>query len=226
MTIPGKTPTTFEVLQFHIHIGSDHALGGDYFGAEYHIVHMNVIDSTKFAVLGFFLEPTNNQDANNFGDYLPGWKAVQAETLGKCGGNITKKSTASTRERRRSGRKLGAAIFDPYKLVPKNATFYYYSGSLTNPPCSEVVTWNVVDTPVSLSPREYVTITDLILDYVDPTSCAYASIAAPSGYTARPVQSINGRTITRKCPKGAGPPPPLPPPKCGFFRNLLRLCDA
>jgi carbonic anhydrase len=86
--------------------------------------------------------------------------------------------------------------------MPKDATIYTYDGSLTTPPCSEIVYWNVVDKPVQLSVREYLRLTNLILDYVDPETCQAASIAAPSGFTGRPVQPINGRPITRHCPTG------------------------
>lgn len=96
---------------------------------------------------------------------------------------------------------------------------YFYSGSLTTPPCSEIVTWNVVDQPISISVREYTAITNLILDYVNPETCIPASISSPSGYTARPTQPLNGRTVLRKCPfvelDGEEP-------RRGFFARLFR----
>ena len=96
---------------------------------------------------------------------------------------------------------------------------YFYSGSLTTPPCSEIVTWNVVDQPISISVREYTAITNLILDYVNPETCIPASISSPSGYTARPTQPLNGRKVLRKCPfvelDGEEP-------RRGFFARLFR----
>ena len=40
MMIPEKD-TVWDVLQYHIHAGSDHSLDGQNFGADMHIVHKN-----------------------------------------------------------------------------------------------------------------------------------------------------------------------------------------
>ena len=93
-----------------------------------------------------------------------------------------------------------ATLINPYDKIPSNSTMYFYSGSLTTPPCTEIVTWNVVDQPISNSLREYLAITSLILNYIDPETCITTSISSPAGYTARPTQPLNGRTVSRKCP--------------------------
>ena len=46
--------------------------------------------------------------------------------------------------------KLKAAI-DPASLLPKARHFFRYEGSLTTPPCSEVVEWNVFASPVTVA---------------------------------------------------------------------------
>jgi carbonic anhydrase len=211
MTIP-SVATPFEALQFHIHTSSEHALDGTHFGAELHIVHQEV-GGQGLAVLGLFLDPHSFAETNHFEVLIPGWEDVAAATSVLCGGaesNSTDVATTQGLHRRRhltrkddktKQRKLSQS-FNPYDLIPEGATFYYYSGSLTTPPCSEIVSWNVVDTPVSLSVREFLALDSFILDYVSPETCELATVAGPAGGTSRPTQPINGRTITHKCPSG------------------------
>ena len=201
MIIPGK-PVPYDVLQFHVHTGSDHAIDGRYFGADLHIVHKEV-GGESYSVLGFFLEPTDADGIPKFSDLLTEWEKVATATAVACKTGIgVSNSTAQQGGRKLSlgsERKL-ARSFNPYELLPAGATMYTYQGSLTTPPCSEVVFWNVVDTPVSISPREFLRLVTLIIDYVDLDTCQKASVAADSGFTGRPVQNINGRPINRICP--------------------------
>jgi carbonic anhydrase len=193
MTVPGQ-PFPFTALQFHVHAGSDHALDGTLFGADMHLVHKEGGNGTRLAVLGFFIEPSLDSSTPKFGDLLNHWDAVATNTSDKCSASNSN-TTVSTNTTLQS-------IFNPYNLVPKGSTIYTYNGSLTTPPCSEIVFWNVLDKPVQLSIREYLRMTNLILDYVDPKACQAASVAATSGYTGRPLQPLNGRKITRHCPTG------------------------
>lgn len=226
MTIPGGEGV-YEALQFHLHTGSDHAVDGRYFGSCMHLVHKLVPGtgtdlSFAFSVLGFFLEPTDSEGLPKFRDLLGEWEAVETGVAEVCTANVATPAptpmvtTAATPEvtvanvtaQLGGGRRLMSKqghrelprSFNPYELVPSGASMYTYRGSLTTPPCSEVVFWNVVDTPISISVREFLRLTNLILDYVSPESCEFASEAAPSGFTGRPVQNINGREIKRVCP--------------------------
>jgi len=44
--------------------------------------------------------------------------------------------------------------FNAAELLPEDRTTYTYDGSLTTPPCSEVVSWHVMKTPVSISQEQ------------------------------------------------------------------------
>ena len=44
--------------------------------------------------------------------------------------------------------------FDGNKLLPEDRTFYFYSGSLTTPPCTENVQWIIFSNPIQASPEQ------------------------------------------------------------------------
>jgi carbonic anhydrase len=77
---------------------------------------------------------------------------------------------------------------DTKKLVDglSNRRIYHYSGSLTTPPCSEIVQWIVVDDPQSISKEQ--------LDFFRKRWANNFSFARGFGNN-RAIQPINGRTI-------------------------------
>ena len=66
---------------------------------------------------------------------------------------------------------------DPKGLVPRNAAYYTYGGSLTAPPCTEGVTWFVLKTPVEVSEAQIVEFAKLY------------------PHDVRPIQPLNGRVV-------------------------------
>ena len=77
MKIPGNG-NWFNALQYHIHTGSEHAVGSEYYAAELHVVHQEE-NQESFAVFGMFID-TNpdspDEDHEDFEYYLQGWEAV------------------------------------------------------------------------------------------------------------------------------------------------------
>jgi len=191
--IPG-VDGTYEALQFHIHLSSEHTIDGEYFGAELHIVHKQT-DGDRYAVVGMMLDAKNPENHGTFEYFVEGWTAISKQTAQTC---ITSSRLGGKRVRERDRRNLQQ--FDAYSLVPKGSSFYHYDGGLTTPPCSEVVWWNLADTTVSISVAQYSHLTKFIMEYRNSTTCELASIASDSGSTSRPVQALNGRVVTRICP--------------------------
>ena len=62
-------------------------------------------------------------------------------------------------------------------LLPQNKTYFSYKGSLTTPPCSEEVNWNLLSEPIEVSPEQI------------------AAFSRIFQYNARPIQPLNGRLI-------------------------------
>ena len=204
---------TYVALQFHIHASSEHTIDGEFFGAELHIVHTQT-DGSRYAVVGMMIEATNSDNHEAFESLLGGWATIADNATATCLAAETTLTTSNltSTSRSSSGRKHRqlASSFNAYDLIPQGSTFYHYDGGLTTPPCSEVVWWNLADTPVSISVSQYNRLTQYILGYRDPVTCEYATVASSSGSTSRPIQALNGRVVQHICPSSFADATPNP----------------
>ena len=74
-------------------------------------------------------------------------------------------------------RAVEGVMINPADFLPGPRTYYNYSGSLTTPPCSEGVNWNVFNTPLQLSQEQL---------------AAFQSFYKGNN---RPIQSIGDRAV-------------------------------
>jgi carbonic anhydrase len=124
---PGNTISIdgaeYTLLQFHFHTPSEHQIGGKAAAMELHFVHRN--QAGKLAVVGVMM---NEGKQNPVIDQI--WQAIPP----------TGKTTT-----------LNNSKIDIINLLPLNKSVYTYAGSLTTPPCSEGVNWNVLAAPITVS---------------------------------------------------------------------------
>ncbi len=141
----------FTLLQFHFHLPSEHIVEGSASPMDIHFVHAAA--EGDLAVIGVFME-AGEADAT----IQSIWEAIPA-----------------------AGESPGAlAAFDPRALLPEGGSHYRYPGSLTTPPCSEIVSWVVMTEAIAVSQ-----------DQVDAFAALYPM-------NARPVQPLKERTIELK----------------------------
>jgi carbonic anhydrase len=139
----------YELLQFHFHTPSEHTINGKASALEMHLVHRNA--KNQLAVVGVMMEKgATNPLIEQIWQHIP--------TVGKT--NVVKNSTINAT-----------------KLLPNNKAYFSYAGSLTTPPCSENVKWNVLIEPIQVSEKQ-----------IEAFQSLYQ-------VNARPVQPINGRII-------------------------------
>lgn len=140
----------YELLQFHFHGPSEHTVNGKPAPMEMHLVHKDA--NGGLGVVGVML---TEGKANSVIGKL--WSNLPA-TIGK------EHSVASV--------KVNAA-----SLLPAGKSYYHYSGSLTTPPCSEGVNWNVMTGTIEVSRAQ-----------IDRFNGLFHG-------NARPVQPLNGRPL-------------------------------
>jgi carbonic anhydrase len=141
----------FSLTQFHFHLPGEHAVSGKRPAMEAHFVHTH--QDGRIAVLGTLLEPGGHNDA---------FSAVMKVAPGKAG------EEARTEP-----------VVDPRQMVPNSLDSWRYEGSLTTPPCSQVVSWVVFARTVSVAQSD-----------ID----AFRKIFPMN---ARPLQPLNRRYLLR-----------------------------
>jgi len=141
--------TTYHLLQVHFHHPSEHSIAGKRFPMEAHFVHR--ADNGAIAVVGVLIEEGKANDVFH--------RIVQA--MPAAAGPEAKVATEINLQ----------------GLLPKNLSYYRYSGSLTTPPCSETVEWVLLSEPVQADAADI------------------AAFAKLFPMNARPVQKDNRRFI-------------------------------
>tara|TARA_R110002051_G_scaffold32974_2_gene74421 strand:- start:3843 stop:4562 length:720 start_codon:yes stop_codon:yes gene_type:complete len=137
----------YALVQFHFHAPSEHTLDGKTYPAEIHFVNRGA--DGALAVVGVFL----TEGAAN-----PALAALLAALPTQTGDEGVTRPTV-----------------DPALLLPADRHYFAYVGSLTTPPCTEGVRWNVLSTPVEASAQQI------------------AALAAALGISNRVVQPVNER---------------------------------
>lgn len=141
--------TAYDLLQFHFHHPSEHTVDGVTAAMEIHFVHRAAAGG--LAVLGVLVR---QGEANPALETI--WKAMPAKA-----GEVTRLDT----------------LFHPGTLLPTDSSTWRYAGSLTTPPCSEVVSWVVYRQAVAASAEQI------------------ARFATLFPNNARPVQPLNRRKL-------------------------------
>ena len=140
----------FELTQFHFHTPSEHAIGGQKFAMEAHFVHKR---ENQLAVVGVLMTGGGRNSA---------FKSIMAVAPPQEGKAELQKP------------------IDIRSFLPKSGPLYRYEGSLTIPPCSETVTWNLYGARLKVA---------------DADIEAFRKIYADN---ARPLQKVNRRFLLRR----------------------------
>ena len=142
----------FELLQFHFHHPSEHMRNSQLSAMELHFVHRNA--KGEFAVLGVLMEEgRENETLQPIWDAMP-TEAGAERTIDKVKVNIA-------------------------QLLPVKRGTYRYFGSLTTPPCSELVYWVIFEQPIEISKNQ-----------VEQFSQIFP-------WNARPIQPLNRRFLLK-----------------------------
>lgn len=114
---------TYKLVQFHFHHPSEHLIDGAALPMEIHFVHFNERMDLAL-VLGVFIAEGSPNDL-----------------LGKIFSDMPKEK----------GESKTVLAINPNNLLPESFDRFHYQGSLTTPPCSEIINWNVLRSSITAS---------------------------------------------------------------------------
>lgn len=114
---------TYDLLQFHFHGPSEHLVEGKHFPMEVHFVHKEAATG-NLGVLGVFMVP---------GAANATFAGLAAAFPAEAGKDVTQ------------------ADLDIAGMLPGKLDYWTYEGSLTTPPCSEIVDWMVAMQPIEVA---------------------------------------------------------------------------
>ncbi len=140
----------YELESFHFHVSSEHYYQGNPFDGEIHFVHESAAGT--FAVVAVWItEGTENKD---FSIILANMPIVDDETIDDP-----------------------TQFLSALDYLPESKNFFRYDGSLSEPPCTESVTWIVLKDAIELSSNQLQSLGNVL------------------GENVRPLQPLNGRVV-------------------------------
>ena len=142
--------TVFSLRQFHFHTPSEHTINGEHSALEMHLVHQT--SDGALGVIGVMIRGGPRNEA-----FVPIWGALQ--------GTVGEEQYVEDTQ-----------VHADY-LLPDDRAYYRYDGSLTTPPCTEGVTWFVLQSPIEISGAQIRTFENITRNNI------------------RPVQPLNGRVV-------------------------------
>lgn len=114
---------TFELKQFHFHEPAEHLIDGVRYPMELHLVHVG--NAGEYAVLAIMAKEGKGSKPFDFLEsYLP-LKIGETKNVDKA--------------------------FDMNLNLPRDKSYFTYTGSLTTPPCTERVEWFILREPITVS---------------------------------------------------------------------------
>ncbi len=142
----------FDLVQIHFHHPSEHLINGKSFPMEIHMVHKT--KDHQYVVIAVFAQyGKENNTIQKMWDHIP----IHI-----------------------NGKFFNAKKFvNAEKLLPLSKKYYFYNGSLTTPPCTENVTWFILETPIEMDKKQVMHFQKFIDD------------------NARPVQDVNHRIVVK-----------------------------
>jgi carbonic anhydrase len=143
---------SYDLTEIHFHTTSEHTISGATFPGEVHLVHEGPNGEVAYVAV-LVQAAAENKALTDILAEIPDEPGEEIDVFG--------------------------FFYDPSVFLPDVHTFFRYDGSLSTPPCTENVTWVVMQNSLAMS------------------SAQILGLRSVMGLNFRPTQPVNGRTISQ-----------------------------
>lgn len=126
---------TYNFAQVHVHAPSEHTWKGDHYDLEMHFVHVNNDLDNWGSVIGIFFDTEDGGATDNM--FIEQWLEAKKNYNNGFSNNES-----------------DFLFVQDFLNKQDYSTIYRYEGSLTTPPCTEGVIWNLLDRVENISERQ------------------------------------------------------------------------
>jgi carbonic anhydrase len=217
-----------DVLHIDIKVKSEHTLSNERFDAEMQIYHLHPA-RRRLAAISVLIRATLDGHNYYFDEAIKAFRIEYNKNLATCQRRL-KRQKKLTRDNVRSlindehvpipnfvewaknntapnmqkSAKFNSDVWNPYhELLIPTIYFYRYDGSITEPPCTEFVSWWISDTPMIISLDQLEQLKIILFTNVDQ-NCKRTGVQHRRS-VARPIQSGNNRPVWKCTSAEFGP---------------------
>mmetsp|Transcript_20478 Transcript_20478/g.46487 ORF Transcript_20478/g.46487 Transcript_20478/m.46487 type:complete len:350 (-) Transcript_20478:107-1156(-) len=202
--------------KLYMKVPGEHRINGDSFHAELVVYHADNTDpnhkehrDNRLVASSVLFDTSQDKHSDWLEDLLLNWESTAENKKNLCYGakklqnstnTITKtvnlqNSTSTITKTVNNLRSLQTKGDKWYLHKPwRNEYYYSYKGSLTIPPCSDIVYWFIRDNALSMSKKQLQRVQDLITGYLDK-DCKKGTYADKNGNVARPIQKYDKHSV-------------------------------
>lgn len=197
-----------DVLHVDLKVPSEHTVRGERFDAEMQIVHLHP-GNRRLATQAVLIKAQTGGFNYYFQEALKAFAKQYEDNRANCGRRLESEWTDilfnSTNRNLQASFPGGA--WDPHHamLIP-TIHFYRYEGSLTEPPCTQFVTWFVADKPMIISWEQLELMKVMLFTNVHPHNCKKSGVHFDES-VARPIQPLHDQGVYQCTPNDFGPDP-------------------
>ena len=190
-----------DLLNIDIKFPSEHTLCGHVYDGEMQYFFFHPVRKSLIGIAWLFKADEVNATNDHMQILIDAFQQIYDSNQNACNHDQTGHNSTETLHSESHGsffeRSLRKAkSWDPFHNdIQKTVHFWGYTGSLTEPPCTDSVLWRVMDVPVKISVAQLYQMQNILFNNIDNATCTFTS----NHYNGRVARPVSGNLRYYKC---------------------------